>query len=104
MSNRLNIDGIEFHNPKTDITEFGVKVYDDYAHSYIDSWEDIPENDLEILERLWTKESNQIIEDAIDFIIEMSKGCYINDQWYEWDEIKHIFEKKRHNEKEEKND
>ena len=91
MSNHLYIEPTVFTNQRTEIVTYGVRVYDDYFTSYDNTWESIPTDDMAVLARV-IDNSNDEIGIALDDIEKNKSGVYIGDAWYEWDEIKHLFE------------
>ena len=91
MSNRATIEPTEFTNIRTGIKSYGVRVYDDYGQSYDNTWDIIPVDDMEILEKVKNSDDTVIVG-IIEFLLEMQKGITIGNNWYEWDDIKHLFE------------
>ena len=96
MSNRLTIEPTEFHNIRTGKKTLGVRVYDDYDQQYLDAWDEIPDNDMDVLEKLikYTESYGDLggVKDAmLDHVQENQKGVYIGGEWYDWDQIKSLF-------------
>lgn len=89
MSNVATIQPTVFHNYNTEDKTHGVRVYDSYSQTYDNTWESIPDDDMEIL-RLVKDNDNEIISGIIDFIVEDELGIMIGKEYYEWDIIKDI--------------
>ena len=55
--------------------------------------EDIPETDIDALQYLidYGSDESSNICDVIDSLLEYQKGLTINNTYYDWDEIKHLF-------------
>ena len=91
MSNRATIEPTEFVSIKTGRKSYGIRVYDDYGQTYDNTWDIIPVGDMEILSRVKDSDDDTMVA-IIDHLIEFQKGISIGDNWYEWDDIKHLFE------------
>ncbi len=90
MSNKVRIEPTIFQNRRTSEYTYGVRVYDDYEQFYDNTWEQIPDDDLECLEQLIESESKEI-KSLLAYIKEEKEGVYIGGEWYSWDQIKHCF-------------
>ena len=95
MSSRLNIVSTKFENVKSGSITYGVRVFDDYSNSYDNCWENIPENDFDVLRKLLKEGCSDNIADMLEFVKEHKQGVCIDEQWYDWDEIKHIFDESK---------
>jgi hypothetical protein len=92
MSNRVTITSTKFVNVKEDNSEtLGFRMYDDEGQMYDNTWDAIPDEDLDVLAKV-IKESSGPVSDMLDFIQLNQKGIYIDGSWYDWDDIKHLFE------------
>jgi hypothetical protein len=91
MSNRISIDPTEFVNIRSGSKTFGVRVYDDYGCAYDNTWESIPDDDMDIIEKVLECE-NEVIRDMMNFVKEEEKGIDIDGTYYEWDEIKECWQ------------
>lgn len=91
MSNRLTIEPTEFHNIRTGEKTLGVRVYDDYDQQYLNAWDEIPDNDMDVLEKLIKGDLGDNIDAMLDHVQENQKGVYIGGEWYDWDQIKSLF-------------
>ena len=96
MSNRVVIQPTKFVNILEGGSEsangytYGVRVYDDYGNSYCNTWDSIPETDLEVLKKVCVEMDDDQTSAMITHVIEEEKGLYIGDNWYDWDEIKEV--------------
>lgn len=61
MSNNLVIEPTEFINSRTGEKSFGVRVYDDYESAYINTWESVPEDDFDVLDKTLEDEKCKLI-------------------------------------------
>lgn len=89
MSNIATIQPTIFQNHGTENKTYGVRVYDNYGQAYDNTWDSIPDDDMEIL-RLIKDNDNEIISAIIDFVVEEEEGIMIGEEYYEWDIIKDI--------------
>jgi len=92
--NRVTIQTCEFQNVSKGVKvgkpSLGFRMYDDEGQSYDNTWDEIPKNDLDVLQK--------IINQHIDFSDEMLScvedaeiGITINGTYYEWEQIKEFF-------------
>jgi len=93
MSNRVAIEPTEFINVRSGEKSLGVRIYDDYDQTYDNTWDDIPDNDMDILKRVEESHDEKTCS-LMDFIREHENGVYIGGSWYEWDKIKKIMKEK----------
>ena len=107
MSNRIIIETYESKKTRGEEKCIEVDVSDSYSGGRVsiglkenigDLGVDL-EDDLSILQYCWLKISSadedidsQSIAKLIDYIVEDEKGVTINGTFYDWSEIKHIFE------------
>ena len=91
MSNPLTIEPTEFVNVRNRQEKtFGVRVYDNYDQSYDNTWDLIPDDDMEILEKVIAN-NNEQMQAMLDYVKENECGISIGGEWYDWDEIKVVF-------------
>ena len=91
MSNRAQIYSTIFINPRMDNEkEYGVRVVDNYGGDYSDTWDSIPNDNLEILKLCVEKYVATDDDGVIDNIIRQKEGVSIDGTWYDWKEIGHI--------------
>jgi hypothetical protein len=91
MSNRAKIQPTKFVSVNDDFdgTTYGVRVYDDYSQTYDNTWDSIPDNDMDILRKVM-KSGDEVIESILESLCENEKGIYIGSNWYDYDEIKDV--------------
>jgi len=96
MSNQPTIQPTKFENTRTGQILYGVRVYDNYCHTYHTEldWESTPDDDMEILKYCIDVacEDNEVARGFFDSVEEMESGVFVGNTWYDWDEIKHLFE------------
>ena len=90
MSNHIVIQPTQFVNVRSGSSTLGVRVYDDYGHTYDNTWESIPDDDLEIL-KLVLEMDNEVVRSMMEFLKEDQKSIEIGGEYYSWDKIKHLF-------------
>lgn len=88
--NKVTIQPTIFENHPQGTKTFGYRIYDDYGQTYLNTWESIPKDDMDILQKVMD-EADETADAMFSFILEHEHGIYINDNWWDWDEIKHIF-------------
>lgn len=90
MSNRVTIQPTIFRNHPNGEETYGFRAYDDYAQIYNNTWESIPDDDLEILAlAIGTCAASDFVE-MIDYLIDAEKGINIGSASYSWEEIRPI--------------
>lgn len=94
MSNRIRIQRCEFINyPNRDVT-YGFRAYDDYDQTYANTCtiEQMTTEPIEFLKWLGQSAEDSRLLEMLDFAKEAQSGLYIDDAWYDWDEIRHVLE------------
>jgi hypothetical protein len=91
MANRVYIEPTEFKNVCTGKVSYGVRVYDDEGHSYDDTWEAIPEDDLDVIRKV-VDSHDPVISDMVNFVEENQTGFYVSTRWYGRNKIEDILE------------
>ena len=90
MSNRIVIEPTKFIGTKSGYESIGIRVYDSMTQAYDNSWDEIPDDDMEILKKAMDSQ-NSSIESM--FELPLFNGVEIGGNWYSWDDIKHLFTK-----------
>ena len=93
MSNQVTIQPTIFEDAGTVIRTYGVRIYDYYDCYYDNTWESIPDDDMEIFINC-LRIDNDCVRAMFDFILEEEHGVIIGETWYDWNEIKEYFEGK----------
>lgn len=89
--NRVTLQPIVFENhPQGDKT-YGYCIYDDHGQTYCNTWESIPDDDLEILGKV-INDGDEIAQSILSYVLDCARGLYIGDMWYNWDQIEHLLE------------
>jgi hypothetical protein len=89
MSNAIRIIPTKFVNVRTGSETFGYRAYDNYDQCYYNTWDAIPDDDLEVL-RMVLEDPCDALSGMLDFCEEEMSGLWIGDNYLEWDEIKNI--------------
>lgn len=90
MSNRAILTAMKFEALSGDVC-YGYTLSDQYALDYDNNAEHMIEDDLDLL-RYAIKNAGTGGSEILDSMTDNEKGIQINDQWYDWDEIKAIME------------
>jgi len=88
--NRITLQPTIFINHPDGSRAYGYRLYDDYGQTYYNSWESIPNDDLEILS-LALEDCDFVAAAMFGHMIEHGCGLSIGDTRYDWDDIKHLF-------------
>ncbi len=89
--NKVTIQPTIFENHPQGTKTFGCRIYDDHGQAYLNTWESIPVDDMVILEKA-IDGGDETADAMFDFLLEHCHGIYIGNQWYEWGQIRHLFE------------
>jgi hypothetical protein len=90
MSNELTIMPTKFTDQtNAGAISYGVRVYNGYDQSYDNTWEDIPDEPLEILKRV-VEVCNDTMWAMLESVKDNKLGMYIGDNWYEWKQIRKV--------------
>jgi len=90
MSNRLCIEPTEFKNTRTGEVTYGVRVYDNYGKAYSNTFESIPDDDMEILKMVVAKHDDDI-NDMFLTANDYKTGMTIGDTFYPHEQIEQYF-------------
>ena len=89
MSNMATIQPTIFEDHNTNEKSYGVRVFDNYAQTYDNTWENIPDDDFAMLQMVIDNE-NEVMCSIIDYVIENQNGIMIGQAYYDWEDIKHL--------------
>jgi hypothetical protein len=91
MSNRADLVATQFVT-KNGESSYGYRLYDDYAtiYSNYDAASIMDISDFDLLAKVKDEVSYEG-KGILDYIREEKVGITINGNYYDWDEIKHIF-------------
>ena len=96
MSNQITINLVAIENIRTGNITYGYTVSDDYGNSYndslYDSKQECPDDDLVFLADVIENFNTDYVRDLFDYIQEAEIGIMIGKTYYDWDEIKSLFE------------
>jgi len=92
MSNRVTIEPTKFEDVRTGEVSYGVRVYDDYGQTYDNTWESLPDDDMDILHKVLQIEGDRYITDLMFDVVSDHKGLLIGGKWYDWEEIEETCE------------
>lgn len=90
MTNYITIHPTEFFDVRTGEKSLGFRVYDDYASSYCNICESLPDDDLEFISMV-LEYADDNIRIMLDHVREHELGIFVGDEFYEWEQIKHLF-------------
>ena len=91
---KLYVVPTEFTNLRGGGKSFGVRVFDAYGQSYDANWDDIPTDDMQIIERVIESRAGGAggVVEAVDNVEAEHGGIQIENNFYDWSKIKHFFE------------
>jgi hypothetical protein len=89
MGNRITVVATEFKTKAGDT--YGYRMYDDYGQTYCNLFDEsiMSMPDLEILGQV-VDNLDDVSKAMVDHCNEMQQGIMVNDNWYDYDEIKDI--------------
>lgn len=90
MSNRAILTAMKFEALSGDVC-YGYTLSDQYALDFDNNAEAMIEDDLDLL-RYALKNAGNGGDEILDSVRDNEKGILINDNWYDWNEIKSIME------------
>ena len=90
MSNRVTIAPTKFENVRSGSITKGIRFYDGYDQGYSNTWEVLPDDDLEVLQMAIDLDDSTL-KGMLEFVQENRDGICIGDEYYPWDKIKHLF-------------
>lgn len=89
--NRPTLQATTFVNHPQGDVNFGWRFYDDYSQTYANCLECLIDDDLELLQEVMLN-GDDVSWEILSFLHENGHGLYIGDNWYNWDDIKHLWE------------
>ncbi len=90
MSNRVTLEPTTFVNVRTGHVTYGYRAHDDYGQTYYNCWDSIPGDNLALL-ALAIEDADDFLTDMLSYVVENEKGITIGDNYYSYEEIKHLF-------------
>lgn len=92
MSNRAELVATRFVTKNGD-SSYGYRLYDDYAAKYCNYHDPsiMDASDFDLLQLAIQEGTDGIGSCLLGFIQDEELGITINDTYYDWDEIKHLF-------------
>jgi hypothetical protein len=90
MSNRPRFTHTKFSNADGSDISYGYRVSDDEMTTYGDMWDEYQDlDDLSFL-RAVVAIGDRVVDDLLAYMQVDKRGAYINNVWYEYNEIEHI--------------
>lgn len=90
MSSRINIEPCKFENVRTGIVTQGVRVYDDHGQTYDNTWDSIPDDDIDVLAKVMESDDPVTVA-IIDHLNEHRGTVHIGDEAYQERDYGHLF-------------
>lgn len=88
--NCITLQATKFVNlPQGDET-IGWRMYDNHGQTYDNTLESLVTEDLELL-KIALESTDQQVLDMLSMMQEISKGIEINGNFYDWDQVKHLW-------------
>jgi len=88
MSNKVTIEPCEFVSARSGSVTKGFRMYDDHAQAYDNTWDSIPDDDMDVLDKVVSESDNVEVKDMLLFLKENEKGLNIGGEWYDYEQIK----------------
>ena len=93
IMNYITLQATEFIDSPQGSVTFGFRMYDWEGKVYDNTWERIPDDDLDILRKVCEESADdEVVMAMFEYIWENETGIYIGDIWYDWEDIKDILE------------
>ncbi len=93
MSNPVTIEPTMFTDVRSGVVSYGYRVFDSYDKHYENTWESIPDDDMEVLRMVLTDavdSFSEVIIDMFQSLLENENGLEIGDTFYDFEDIKKI--------------
>jgi hypothetical protein len=92
MANRATLQRCTFSNYPGEHKSFGYRLYDDYSQGYDNTQDEtiFKLEPLEFLRHVVSYDHSDSAEGIFNSISENQKGIYIDDNWFDWNEIQDI--------------
>ena len=88
--NKVTIQPTIFENHPLGTRTYGYRIYDDCGQTYCNTWEFIPDDDLDILRQV-LEDYDETAQAMLTYISDSECGLLIGQEPYSWDRIKHLF-------------
>lgn len=84
--NRVSIAPTKFTNLRSGEETFGWRALDDLSQTYCNTWrrEDVPENDLEFLKRVFATSEDTTLWAMVSFCSDFRQGILVGDNFVDW--------------------
>jgi len=89
MGNQIEITPTTFVDGDGD-EKYGVRIHDNGSSLYIDTWEEVPAEDMDILHLVLEDDNSDIVE-LVQLTVEHKSNIYIGENFYKWEEIEKLF-------------
>ncbi len=93
MSNKITIEPTKFENVRTGVITYGYRAYDNYDQAYGNTFDSIPDDDLDFLSQV-NENADQNTSEMLCFVKENQCGLFIGSEWYDYEDIKETLEEK----------
>jgi hypothetical protein len=93
MSNTLTLIPTKFQDIRSGDVTYGYRIFDSYDDSYSNTWESIPDDDMEFLKMVLdetVENYSQVVLEMFNFLQENEKGLDIDGTFYDFEDIKEI--------------
>lgn len=93
--NRICIEPTKFTDVRTGNETFGYRAWDDFAQTYNNCLDSIPDDDLMFLAAILGQGADDTLNAMLDYCAENQHSLQIGKEWYTWKQIQPIVEKAR---------
>ena len=101
MSNKIHFEPTKYKSVRTGSITYGCRIWDDGNATYTNTWECIPDDDMDVISKCIADFSGSgpfntpdDFSNMMNCVEEEEDGVYVGDEWYEWEQIKHFFQNK----------
>ena len=95
MSNKITFEPTKFENVRTGSITYGCRIYDDNDVTYTNTWGSIPDDDLDVIAGCIADfkgcEGFNPFGAMMESLQTEECGVNVGNEWYDWDDIKHLF-------------
>lgn len=92
MANCLTLQATRFINHPQGTETLGYRLYDGYSQTYDNTLESLPhDDDMAFLSQVLKSNPSDQTFDMLLSAQNTESGMEINGNWYDWDDIKHLF-------------
>lgn len=89
MSNRIVFQPTKFEDVRNGGVSFGFRAHDDYGQAYDNTWDVIPDDDLEFIAKV-AQSDDETVSAMFDSVKEHETGVFVGSVYYPLDKFAHL--------------